>query len=55
MEAEESSEAPEGGKAEKNDEGEAGETAGDGSFAPGLEHGNDSNDKDQDGGNAKNL
>jgi hypothetical protein len=46
--AEECPEAPKGGSAEKHDESYSGEAAGSGSFAPRLEHGNQSNKKKQD-------
>jgi hypothetical protein len=53
MQAEEGAEAPEGGGAEKHDEGDACKASGCGSFAPRLEHSKDSNDKDQNRGNGQ--
>jgi len=53
MEAQESSEAPERGGAEENDKGKSREAAGGGSSAPRLEHGHESNGKDQNGGNGE--
>lgn len=50
--AEKGAEAPKGGGAKKDDEGYAGEAARGGRFAPRLEHGYDSNHKEQNGGNA---
>ena len=55
MEAKDKTEAPEGGGTKKDDEGDAGDAAGSRGFAPSLEHGHDSNDKDQNGGNGKSF
>jgi len=55
MQAEEGAEAPERGCAKENDKGEARDASGSGSFAPRLEHGDQSNDKHKNGGNGKSF
>lgn len=53
--SEECTEAPEGGCTEKNYKGYSGEASRSWSLAPRLEHGNQSNKENQDGGHPKDF
>jgi len=55
VDAEKCAKAPEGRSAEKDKEREARQPAGCRSFAPELEHSDESNNEDQNGGNHKSF